>query len=524
MKRFKQLSITLFGLLLAMPLRAQLGEAEEVQRAVGQFLKNKQVTLTEGSYSLKEDDFTFLKDSAMCVQFICNGEKPLKQLIHVFDDNSHFAEFYRCYLGVGSEMTRALRTSFGPKIMEKDKYYVLIPFPNTRIIVFGNSGGLQQGFVLQWEDLSGGKKKGSVCQFLGYNMEIVTPVTENDRVTMDSVRTAIKIGEALKNRREGAMTKVDTTYIDGKWAVSTDYHLTVLREMDGISDYNDGMTSLYMKVEKLAEMSKDATDKQLASIGFALKREASRYERLLTPEEFSSLWKCLFYMETKAEHFDTQLANSFKASESILREKINESVRLEFHDTKRHQFLKNIGFTVTKNEGGRWYYAVYGKHYTGNPILEYLDGCADEEGTLHYHAQRVETGLQPGIYRLTAAGRASGDGGSGAYIFAKTEKELMLEEIPACDDHGGSIWQEAALRVKEASNNGTQVSPQDVRIVLANGGLGYGWNKIVINNIIVRDGRLTYGVSSDPDFTGKPFLKKWLSAVDFVLERTGDLP
>ena len=63
-----------------------------------------------------------------------------------------------------------------------------------------------------------------------------------------------------------------------------------------------------------------------------------------------------------------------------------------------------------------------------------------------------------------------------------------------------------------------------MRIALANGGMGYGWNKIIIEGIEVTDGKLIYGVSCDKDFTGQPFLKQWLSAVDFVLERTGDLP
>ena len=186
--------------------------------------------------------------------------------------------------------------------------------------------------------------------------------------------------------------------------------------------------------------------------------------------------------------------------------------------------MKDIGFTVTKNEGGRWYYAVSGKHYTGNPDLEYLDGCCDEDGALKYTAEHVETNLKPGIYRVTVAGRASGHGESGAFIFAKTREDTLLKEILACDDRGGDIWQQAAIRLKEADEKGTQISPKDVRIALANGGMGYGWSRIVIDNIVVRDGNLTYGVTCDPNLTGKTLKRRWLSAVDFVLERVGDLP
>jgi len=234
------------------------------------------------------------------------------------------------------------------------------------------------------------------------------------------------------------------------------------------------------------------------------------------------IWKGLYNMETNAKSSDPQIQDYFKASESILRDKVNESIYLEWTDTKRHKFLQKIGFTVTKHEGGRPYFAVWGKHYTGNPALEYLDACADADGVLKYTAEHKETNLKPGIYRLTAAGRTSYSGSTGAFIFAKAG-ELLLKEIPACDDRGGDIWRDAAIRVKEADEKHEQISPNDVRIALANGGMGYGWSKVVIDGIEVRNGTLTYGVSCDPDFTGHPFKGRWLSAVDFVLERVGEL-
>jgi len=396
-------------------------------------------------------------------------------------------------------------------------------YKHVYVIVIEDEEGNDNGFYLGWNDKTDGRKEGSMIRFIGNNPRTVTLVTEESRVTMDSVRTAIKIGEVVKENKNSSQIEIDTTYIDGKWAVSTQFHRGVLRAMDHVSDYQDGFPALMNKMNELVERSEGASDAQLASIGFALKREASRYELLLTPEQFAMLWKGLYNLESKAKNGDPQIQDYFKAAESILRGKVNESVRLEYHDAKRHQFLRDIGFTVTKNVGGRWYYAVSGKHYTGNPDLEYLDACADEDGVLKYHAQHVERNLKPGIYRLTAAGRTSYSGYTGAFIFAQTEGKPLLKEIPACDDHEGDIWKDAAIRVKEADETGQQISPQDVRIALANGGMGYGWSKIVIDNIEVRNGTLTYGVSCDSGFTGKQFTGRWLSAVDFVLERVGDL-
>ncbi len=522
MKRIAQLSILLLGLFLALPIKAQIFEAEGIQKAIAQFLKDKHVTITEGSFDLSIDEFTDLpKDSVMSVKFTCKDTKLLKKLVNLFEEQEHWAEDYHNYTGPGNEMTRAFKATIGPKGKGHNTYCVFTFFQNTRILVFGlGADGFKQAFLLLWNDLPKGEKQGFISQKIGYDMEIVKIEKGEDEITMDSVRTAIKVGETVKNNPK---QEIDTTYIDGKWAVSTKYHIKVLRAMDHVSDYYDDFPGLSNKINELVNLSKKASETELASIGFALKREASRYERLLTPEEYALIWKGLYAMETKAKGCDPQIQDYFKASESILKGKVNESVRLEYHDTKRHQFLCDIGFTVTKNDGGRWYYAVSGKHYTGNPELEYLDACADEDGVLRYTAEHKETNLKPGIYKLTAAGRTSFSGNTGAFIFAKAE-ELLLKEIPACDDRGGDIWRDAAIRVKEADEKGQQISPGDVRIALANGGMGYGWNRIVIDDIVVRDGKLTYGVSCDKDFTGRQFTGRWLSAVDFKLERVGELP
>ena len=522
MKKISRLSILLLGLFLFWPLRAQSWEDEEMEELIEKFLKDKHVTITKSNYAFTKDYFTELpKDSVQMAEFVCKGEKPLNQLVKAFEEQEHWAELYRSYEGIRGGATLALMATIGPKGMGERGGCDLNLLHNTRVLVYKVSAdGLQLGFVLQWDDLPKGERKGFIYKCLGYDMDIVTLELAIDQVTMDSVRTAIKVGETVKNNPK---QEIDTTYIDGKWAISAKYHRDILRAMDHVSDYYDGFSSLNNKIEELVKLSKTASETELASIGFALKREASRYERLLTPEEFALTWKRLYDMEIKAKSSDPQIQDYFTASESILRGKVNESIRLEYHNTRRHKFLQETGFTVTKNEGGRWYFAVQRKHYSGDRDLPYLDACADADGVLKYTAEHKETNLKPGIYRLTAAGRTSYSGNTGAFIFAKAG-ELLLKEIPACDDRGGDIWRDAAIRVKEADEKHEQISPNDVRIALANGGMGYGWNKIVIEGIIVRDGKLTYGVSCDSDFTGHPFKGRWLSAVDFVLERTGDLP
>ena len=347
MKRLTQLSILLLGLLLtALPLQAQKNEhAIAMQKASQRFLEDKQVKILDHPWEQA--------DSARTEMFACRGEEPIKHFLQSYMEHLDKASLHYCYsLPYKMQTMKALHIVEGQKVNGTDVWYVLYGECNTYMIVFPDEDGLVYGFILSWSDSEDGTKQGYFTQFLGYNPEFVTLVDEVDRVTMDSVRTAIKVGETVKNNPK---QEIDTTYIDGKWAVSAKYHRDVLRAMDHVSDYYDDFPGLSNKINELVNLSKKASETELASIGFALKREASRYERLLTPEEYALIWKGLYAMETKAKGCDPQIQDYFKASESILKDKVNESVRLEYHDTKRHQFLRDIGFTVTKNDGGRWY-------------------------------------------------------------------------------------------------------------------------------------------------------------------------
>ena len=522
MKRLTQLSILLLGMFLALPLSAKWDtDIKELENALKCFINDKSVSLTDARIIARgqpiDKKSINVKETDWGVDFTCTDGELVISLWKELMGHLKNTSFFYCT----NEFHPKTEPWKGLRLDNMEATLVLTGnHKNVYVLTFEDKDGNDNGFFLTWDDLPDGGKTGYLSRFIGKNPKLITLVTSENRITMDSVRTAIKVGEMVKNNPK---QEIETTYIDGKWAVSAKYHLDVLRAMDHVSDYYDDLPSLSNKINELVRLSKKASETELASIGFALKREASRYERLLSPEEFALIWKGLYAMETKAKDCDPQIQDYFKASESILKDKVNESVRLEYHDTKRHQFLRDIGFTVTRNDNGRWYYAVSGRHYTGNKELEYLDACADEDGVLRYTAEHKETNLKPGIYKLTAAARTSNQGNTGAFIFAKAA-DLLLSEIPACDDRGGDIWRDAAIRVKEADEKGLQISPNDVRIALANGGMGYGWNKVVIDGIEVRDGKLTYGVSCDPDFTGHQFTGRWLSAVDFVLERVGDLP
>ena len=63
----------------------------------------------------------------------------------------------------------------------------------------------------------------------------------------------------------------------------------------------------------------------------------------------------------------------------------------------------------------------------------------------------------------------------------------------------------------------------DMNKAAANGGQGYGWNRIYIDDITVGNGTLTYGVSTRPEITHSQQIDSgWFSACDFIVERIDD--
>ena len=238
----------------------------------------------------------------------------------------HFdnAAFHYCY-----SLASKIENSEILKFSNDGSYLLLTSRENVYVLTFEESDNLSYGFCLMWDNLPDGSKKGYLVQHVGKDPKVLKLAKEEDYTTMDSVRTAIKIGEEVQSELQSingdAQKEIDTTYIDGKWAVTSKYHRDILRAMDHISDYQDGFPALHNKVQELVEHSKDASEVQLASIGFALKREASRYELLLTPEQFpcfgeeSIKWRIKPKMLTLRFKTTSRLQKTFCVAKSMSR-------------------------------------------------------------------------------------------------------------------------------------------------------------------------------------------------------------
>lgn len=182
---------------------------------------------------------------------------------------------------------------------------------------------------------------------------------------------------------------------------------------------------------------------------------------------------------------------------------VNDSVSVKMYE---FNFLNENGWRIVNADGCNGRFTAKGEYYIAGHLNErYLD-CYDDHHRQRYRVERSDT-LMPGTYKLTVAARANG---TGAFVYLVVDGKKKLIEIPATGNTGGSIWQEA----KEALADGGESYS---KIAKANNGKGYGWNSLVFEHVEITKPNtvVTYGLTSDPAFTGQTWLGQWFSATDF---------
>nr|MCR4921941.1 hypothetical protein [Bacteroidaceae bacterium] len=180
------------------------------------------------------------------------------------------------------------------------------------------------------------------------------------------------------------------------------------------------------------------------------------------------------------------------------------------------EYFQGKGWTLVAHDNCNERYTSRSEHWTGERDRRYLDSY-DEQHRQRYTVMHAET-LQPGTYRLTACGRANG---SGAVIFLTDAAQglKLTAEIPACDNRGGGIWEKACAQRDSLEQQGAPVPDDLRRIAEVNDGRGYGWSRMEIGPFTLKEtSTVSYGVSTDPDISGRSWLGQWFSACDFHLE------
>lgn len=274
--------------------------------------------------------------------------------------------------------------------------------------------------------------------------------------------------------------------------------------------------TLLAKVRRMEQLAQNANANEKLAISLTLDKVCREYTALLSPWQLDELSQPIgrIIAQLQARPEDQLSSNAI----AILQSKLNRTPDMASLRDQDQAYLNAMGFHLLRHDVC-WDHVTYdGQYYTGDEIVKYLD-TYDSECEQKYHAEKVVTGLEPGTYTLTVAVRASGPG---AFIYALGDHDRKyLAEIPACYTEGGSIWADACKRIKqlEDEGRGDEVTGYDRRLARANGGRGFGWSRLTISGIEVRDGTLKFGVSTLPEFTGKQLRATWFSACDFEYKK-----
>ena len=204
------------------------------------------------------------------------------------------------------------------------------------------------------------------------------------------------------------------------------------------------------------------------------------------------------------------------------------------------KFLRREGWKVIKAENCA-HLTSSGEHWSGDPNARYIDAWNEDCEEVYQVEHPGQT--EPGLYRLDCLVRAEGPG---AFIYAKTGNQTVLKQIPAYGNTGGEFVDQCREELAKAQKKDsttekrlrstTTFDVMGIKFYIndyeenssesSSGffGEGKGWSLVSIDSLVVADGTITWGVSTDEKFTGQPCRTQWFSATGFKVTRIGDLP
>ena len=131
---------------------------------------------------------------------------------------------------------------------------------------------------------------------------------------------------------------------------------------------------------------------------------------------------------------------------------------------------------------------------------------------MNYQVERLMH-VAPGIYRLEATGRTDGNG---AGIYVENGGNRYEAAIPVCGNRGGQIWDDAKQNLYATADD--KEKQRLGKIIAQNDSCGYGWSEVVIDNIVINDSIVRYGVGNRC-ISSDVWNGTYFSAADFKLTK-----
>ena len=459
---------------------------------------------------------------------------PLRPMLDAFDKQSPFASNYYSYTaGDEQAIFPGVKIAFG----EQGQTFPLElrPEMNARIISFKDVDGFRSTYLLSWIDteLTDGDTKhkrylveGIIYEFHCPKIDSKPQVKSYDPDEyLNRTNTGLGVAHNMvwdikKNSPERAKA-LETDTVMERFGYKFQEMVAKLKGSTEMPNLYTSYDALKAKVQRMLDLSRTATPTEQQVICNTLYKEVVAYPFRLSGRQAGELDRMTEALEADvADNLKQQVAK-VRRGISIMRDPTVEIDSLN----ERDQDYLNRNFWKLSHEPVDYAttaFTAIGEHYSGDSQTGYLE--VKGEAGKGFEAETTLRDLRPGRYRVSAVVRAAEADRSFAYVFVRTGNtdrgDFTTKEIPAMGRTGGNVWFSALSRFEQRAGNKEGVYVLDINKATANGGQGYGWNRIWLNDVTVYDnGELNYGVTTrhNAQYNGG-----WFSACDFIIERVDE--
>lgn len=459
---------------------------------------------------------------------------PLRPMLDAFDKQAPFANNYYSYTaGDEQAIFPGVKIAWG----EHGETFPLElrPEMNARIISFKDDDGFRSTYLLSWMDteLTDGDTKHKRYMVEGIIYEFHCPrIDSKPQVKsydpdeyLNRTNTGLGVAHNMvwdikKNSPERAKA-LETDTVMEQFGYKFQVMVANLKGSTEMPNLYTSYDALKAKVQRMLDLSHTATPTEQQAICNTLYKEVVAYPFRLSGRQAGELDRMTEALEAAVADDLKQQVAKVRRGISIMRDPTVEIDSLN----ERDQDYLNRNFWKLSHESVDYAttaFTAIGEHYSGDTQTGYLE--VKGEAGKGFEAETMLRDLRPGRYRVSAVVRAAEADHSFAYVFVRTGNtdrgDFTTKEIPAMGKTGGNVWFSALSRFEQRAGNKEAVYALDINKATANGGQGYGWNRIWLNDVTVYDnGELTYGVTTRPN---PKYIGGWFSACDFIVERVGD--
>ena len=455
---------------------------------------------------------------------------PLRPMLDAFDKQAPFANNYYSYTaGDEQAIFPGVKIAWG----EHGETFPLElrPEMNARIISFKDDDGFRSTYLLSWMDteLTDGDTKhkrylveGIIYEFHCPKIDSKPQVKSYDPDEyLNRTNTGLGVAHNMvwdikKNSPERAKA-LETDTVMEKFGYKFQEMVAKLKGSTEMPNLYTSYDALKAKVQRMLDLSRTATPTEQQAICNTLDKEVVAYPFRLSGRQAGELDRMTEALEAAvADNLKQQVAK-VRWGISIM---ITPTVDIDSLSERDQDYLNRNFWKLSYEpvDYATTTFTAIGEHYSGDSQTGYLE--VKGEAGKGFEAETTLRDLRPGRYRVSAVVRAAEADHSFAYVFVRTGNtdrgDFTTKEIPAMGRTGGNVWFSALSRFERRAGNKEGVYALDINKATANGGQGYGWNRIWLNDVTVYDnGELTYGVTTRPKdkYSGTRF-----SACDFIVE------